>query len=83
MLTLPYRPVFCLEVAPVFKQTTLMWLKNLYGRHAGYPAPPVQTRTCSFPASGASVVLASAVQSPACRPTRCDVALLYYEDVLA
>jgi hypothetical protein len=30
------------------------------GRDAGYPAPPAQTRTCSFSASGSSVVLASA-----------------------
>jgi hypothetical protein len=36
---------------------------TLYGRNAGYAAPPVQSRTCRFPASGASVVLASAVQS--------------------
>jgi CRISPR-associated protein Cmr1 len=28
-------------------------------RNAGYPAPPAQTRTCGFPASGSSVVLAS------------------------
>jgi MFS family permease len=45
----------------------------LYGRNAGYPAPPVQTRTCSFPASGSSVVLASAVQSQAFRQIRSDV----------
>ena len=25
-----------------------------HGRNAGYPAPPVQTRTCGFPASGSS-----------------------------
>ena len=31
-----------------------------YGRNAGYPAPPARTRTCSFPASGSSVVLAFA-----------------------
>jgi len=30
------------------------------GRDAGYPAPPAQTRTCGFPASGSSVALASA-----------------------
>ena len=30
------------------------------GRNAGYPAPPAQTRTCGFPASGSSVVLAFA-----------------------
>lgn len=30
------------------------------GRNAGYPAPPTQTRTCGFPASGSSVALASA-----------------------
>jgi hypothetical protein len=30
------------------------------GRNAGYPAPPARTRTCSFPASGSSVVLAFA-----------------------
>ena len=34
-------------------------LGALYGRNAGYPTPPVQTRTCSFPASGSSVALAS------------------------
>ena len=27
-------------------------------RNAGYPTPPAQTRTCGFPASGSSVVLA-------------------------
>src|ERR671915_1852492 len=32
----------------------------LRGRDAGYPAPPAQTRTCSFSASGSSVALASA-----------------------
>jgi hypothetical protein len=31
-----------------------------HGRNAGYPAPPVQSRTCRFPASGASVARASA-----------------------
>ena len=30
------------------------------GRNAGYPTPPTQSRTCGFPASGSSVVLASA-----------------------
>jgi hypothetical protein len=30
------------------------------GRSARYPAPPAQTRTCSIPASGSSVVLAFA-----------------------
>src|SRR4030095_11717435 len=30
----------------------------------GYPAPPVQSRTCSFPASGASVARASAQGHP-------------------
>jgi hypothetical protein len=30
-------------------------------RDAGYPAPPAQSRTCSFPASGSSVVLAIAL----------------------
>ena len=34
--------------------------RGRHGRDAGYPAPPVQTRTCSFPASGASIALASA-----------------------
>jgi hypothetical protein len=34
--------------------------KSRHGRNAGYPAPPVQSRTCSFPASGSSVALASA-----------------------
>ena len=33
---------------------------SLRGRDAGYPAPPAQTRTCSIPASGSSVALASA-----------------------
>ena len=36
------------------------WAQHRHGRDAGYPAPPVQTRTCSFPASGSSVALASA-----------------------
>ncbi len=30
------------------------------GRNAGCPAPPTQSRTCGFPASGSSVTLASA-----------------------
>ncbi len=30
-----------------------------HGRNAGHPAPPAQTRTCGFPASGSSVELAS------------------------
>ena len=30
------------------------------GRNAGHPAPPAQSRTCGFPASGSSVRLASA-----------------------
>ena len=30
------------------------------GRSAGHPTPPTQSRTCGFPASGSSVVLASA-----------------------
>ena len=34
--------------------------KSRHGRNAGYPAPPMQSRTCSFPASGSSVALASA-----------------------
>jgi len=34
---------------------------SLRGRNAGYPAPPAQTRTCGFPASGSSVVLASVI----------------------
>src|SRR5215470_13148910 len=40
------------------KATKLLW--HRHGRDAGYPTPPVQTRTCSFPASGSSVALASA-----------------------
>jgi hypothetical protein len=48
-------------------------INHLYGRNADYPAPPVQTRTCGFPASGSSVVLASAVQSRAFRQTLVDV----------
>jgi len=39
------------------------------GRNAGYPAPPAQTRTCGFPASGSSVVLAFASNDYA--NTRC------------
>ncbi len=30
------------------------------GMDIGYPAPPAQTRTCGFPASGSSVALAFA-----------------------
>jgi hypothetical protein len=37
--------------------------EHLYGRNAGDPAPPVQSRTCRCPASGSSVVRAAAVQS--------------------
>ena len=37
-------------------------------RNAGYPAPPAQTRTCGFPASGSSVVLAIA-QDRTIKPT--------------
>jgi hypothetical protein len=33
---------------------------DLCGRDAGYPTPPAQSRTSSFPASGSSVGLASA-----------------------
>jgi hypothetical protein len=47
--------------------------RRLYGRNAGYAAPPVQTRTCRCPASGSLVGLASAVQSQAFRHTRSDV----------
>src|SRR5262245_22039126 len=58
-------------VAPLGRRRAVLW--GLYGRNAGYPAPPVQSRTCSFPASGSSVVLASAVQSRAFRQTLSDV----------
>jgi hypothetical protein len=34
------------------------------GRNAGCPTPPTQSRTCGFPASGSSVVLASASVYP-------------------
>jgi hypothetical protein len=37
------------------------------GRNAGYPAPPAQSRTCRFPASGSSVVLASVCDKPLTR----------------
>ena len=33
---------------------------TIRGRDTGYPVPPAQTRTCGFPASGSSVVLAFA-----------------------
>ena len=46
----------CLQEAPSLLH--FWWL--LHGRDAGYPAPPAQTRTCSIPASGSSVALASA-----------------------
>ena len=40
----------------------ILWIpkKTSRGRNAGYPAPHAQTRTCGFPASGSSVVLAFA-----------------------
>ncbi len=41
-------------------QSLLFMIKSSRGRNAGYPAPPAQTRTCGFPASGSSVVLAFA-----------------------
>jgi hypothetical protein len=34
---------------------------SLRRRDSGYPEPPAQSRTCSFPASGSSVVLAFAL----------------------
>ena len=42
-------------------QETPSFLGAIDGRDAGYPAPPVRTRTCSFPAFGSSDVLASAL----------------------
>ena len=42
-------------------------------RNAGYPAPPAQSRTCSFPASGSSVVLTFARTFTV---TRCKAQLL-------
>jgi hypothetical protein len=39
-------------------------IADRYGRNAGYPAPPIQSRTCGFSASGSSVVLASASAYP-------------------
>ena len=41
-------------------QERLLLFVSLRRRDAGYPAPPAQSRTCSFPASGSSVVLAFA-----------------------
>ncbi len=37
-----------------------------YGRSVCYQTPPAQTRTCSFPASGSSVVLAFASNKSSC-----------------
>jgi hypothetical protein len=34
-----------------------LFMEGLSRRDAGYPAPPAQSRTCSLPASGSSVVL--------------------------
>jgi hypothetical protein len=50
-------------------------LDALRGRDAGYPAPPAQTRTCSIPASGSSVVLASAMQRKRLKQTPADAEL--------
>src|SRR2546428_566944 len=58
---------------PILHNLRRLFRQALYGRNAGCPAPPVQSRTCSFPASGSSVVLASAVQSSAFRQTLSDV----------
>ena len=49
--------------------------RYLRGRDVGYPAPPAQTRTCSFPASGSSVVLASAMQGNSLKQTPADAEL--------
>ena len=43
-------------------------VKGSCSRNAGYPAPPAQTRTCGFPASGSSVVLAFAQSKTIMRP---------------
>jgi hypothetical protein len=44
------------------------FLGAIRGRDASYPAPPAQTRTCSIPASGSSVALASAQAKPVTGP---------------
>ena len=46
--------------APTRTSTVLIRRPHGRTRDAGYPAPPAQTRTCSIPASGSSVVLAFA-----------------------
>src|SRR5262245_43732719 len=38
----------------------LVYFEHRHGRNAGCPTPPVQSRTCSVPASGSSVARASA-----------------------
>ena len=45
-----------------FKQILLFIFSFFFshGRNAGYPAPPAQSRTCGFPASGSLVALAFA-----------------------
>ncbi len=64
---------------------TLNRFRKLRGRNAGYPAPPAQSRTCGFPASGSSVVLASAqslinTQTLAASFFPLSVALLFLQD---
>ncbi len=44
----------------IIRFVAVVFQRSRHGRNAGYPAPPVQTRTCSFPASGSSVARASA-----------------------
>ena len=44
----------------IIRFVAMVFQRSRHGRNAGYPAPPVQTRTGSFPASGSSAARASA-----------------------
>jgi hypothetical protein len=60
-LTSPLKPVQNRMAAGRYALYLILFSHCLRRRDAGYPAPPAQPRTCSFPASGSSVVLTHSV----------------------
>ncbi len=52
--------VLSLHLMMVPYNSTMSIVQHIRGRDARYRAPPALPRTCSFPASGSSVILASA-----------------------
>jgi hypothetical protein len=57
----------CRNVSPLCRTLFKQNYPILRRRNSGYPEPPPQTRTCGFPASGSSVVLAFARARKSCQ----------------